>query len=86
MDKFKLHESDNDFALNWVSKVLQVISNFCKNHQHHNRYLVFILNRHLNNETAEFIEKFIQRLDNKNHATTKLIPRVDAKYLKSDWL
>lgn len=83
LDKFKLHESDNDFALNWVSKVLQVISNFCKNHQHHNRYLVFMLNRHLNNETAEFIEKFIQRLDDKNHATTKLIPRVDAKYLKS---
>lgn len=69
-----------DFNLKWLGKLCQAIASFTDTTN--NRYMVGMLNRSLRESLIPFLQWYINNLEQTLGISIKLVPRVDAAFLK----
>lgn len=89
IDDSNKDSSKSGYKLIWLNKLCQAIEQFYHSIEHGNRYMMAMLNRFLNKETREFLDKYIKTLDKQysignGNIQTKLFSRVNAHYLKTN--
>ncbi len=80
----KLGNSENRnlrFHYEWLSKLCNAIKRFGE--QKNNRYMIAMLNRGINSELAKFLYWFVEQLSEPHSRPIKLVPHVNADFLKT---
>jgi len=74
-------ERDLEFHYRWLSKLCIAMKSFTE--QENNRYMIAMLNRGIKSKLAEFLCWFATELEHSTTVPVKLVPRVNADFLKT---